>query len=75
MGPGKVNQVAFSRDGQVLVAAVDDGTVRLWESATGRSLATLHPAGGVVWAIAFSPDGRRLAAAMNDGSAQLWDTP
>jgi len=32
---GKVNSVAFCRDGRSIVSGSDDGTVRLWSAATG----------------------------------------
>ena len=51
--------VAFSPDGRRLASAGDDGTVRLWDPATGAELATLTGHTGRVTAVAFSPDGRR----------------
>jgi dipeptidyl aminopeptidase/acylaminoacyl peptidase len=65
--------VAFSPDGRRLATAGWDGTARLWDVASGESLAVLRGHDGVVAAVAFSPDGRRLATASWDGTARLWD--
>jgi len=54
--------VTLSRDGQVLVSGNEDGTVRLWDTDTGRPLATLQGHTGGVRRVALSADGRLLAS-------------
>jgi WD40 repeat protein len=57
-----VSGIAFSPDGKVLASADVDGTLRLWETATGKQRAVLR--GTIAFAaVAFSPDGKLVAGA------------
>jgi WD40 repeat protein len=71
---GLILAVAFGPNGKLLASGGNDGMVRLWDTATGRSLARLPVPGAGVRAVAFAPDGKAVAAADNDGTVLLWDT-
>jgi WD40 repeat protein len=70
---GAVNSVAYSPNGSRIASGSSDGTVRVWDSITGQTLAELKgdPAG--VMSVAFSPDGTRLATGTWDGASKVWD--
>ncbi|MGA7932926.1 MAG: WD40 repeat domain-containing protein, partial [Kovacikia sp.] len=69
---GAVNSISFNRNGQTLVSASADGTVKLWDPH-GKLLKTLkaHNA-AIVYNVSFSRDGQTLACANADGTIQLW---
>jgi len=56
-----VYAVAFSADGRLLASNGRDGSVHIWEAATGRHRESFSPEIGSIWAVAFSPDGETIA--------------
>ncbi|MBH0776624.1 toll/interleukin-1 receptor domain-containing protein [Nocardia bovistercoris] len=71
---GIVYGVAFSVDGATVVSGGSDGTVRLWDTATGRQLgAPMTGHASAVETVAFGPDGRRVVSGGSDKSVRMWD--
>jgi serine/threonine protein kinase/WD40 repeat protein len=72
---GAIN-LALSPSGRVLAVLDKTGTVTLLDTARGRILSQLEPAGGEMetsWrAMAFSPTGRDLAVGSTQGMISLW---
>ena len=76
----KVGGVAVSPDGKTIASASSDGTVGLWDTATGKaSHAPLKSTEGGFESVAFSPDGKYLATGEGGktgsagGQIVLWD--
>ncbi len=68
-----VASVAFRPQANQLASGSDDGTVILWNLATGRRSRTLGGDGNPISAVAFSPDGKLLASADTGGAVTLWN--
>jgi WD40 repeat protein len=62
-----------TRDGSRLVGASGDNLARIWNTATGALIATLHGHTSSVESARFSPDGTRVVTSSFDNTARLWD--
>ncbi|KAK4149159.1 hypothetical protein C8A00DRAFT_47166 [Chaetomidium leptoderma] len=71
--PSGVHAVAFSPDGWLIVSGSYDGTVRVWDAATGAERRMLRGHSGSVRAVAFSPDGRLIVSGSSDKTVRVWD--
>src|SRR5262249_12361117 len=69
----KVDAVAFHPDGKRLATADGQGTIKLWDFATGRQLRTYRGHSSNFTGMVFSPDGRFLVTANWDGTSRIWD--
>jgi RNA polymerase sigma factor (sigma-70 family) len=68
----RVKWVDFSPDGKKLATASWDGTLGLWEVATGKRLCTFRGHKGFVNCVRFTPDGKKLISGAED-NIRLWD--
>ena len=69
----EVTDVAWSPDGKRLGTSSADGTIKIWDTATGDLLITLpHPDGEEYRSLVWSPDGRTLAAGTGQGRIHLY---
>ena len=65
--------VSFSPDGKRLASVAWDGTLRLWNVASGELLDVLTERGGHFRDVKFAPDGQTIVTSGNDGTVRLWD--
>ena len=72
-GPdSSVTALAFSPDGRRLIAGHYDGTLTLFEVATGKLVHNNAGHRGAVPSAAFSPDGARLVSTGDDKVTKVW---
>ncbi|MGH9779796.1 MAG: WD40 repeat domain-containing protein, partial [Candidatus Acidiferrales bacterium] len=69
-----VQSVSISPDGLWVASASADGTVKIWEAASGGEVRALRGHGGPVLAVSFSPTGRWIATGGYDTTVRIWET-
>ena len=67
--------IAFAPGGERIATGCDDGTVRVWDAATGRTIGPTRSLRGPALAVAFDRDGRTLIAADAHGLVRTWSLP
>ena len=70
---GWVCAVDFSPDGNLLVSASSDYSIKVWDIKTKKCLNTLRGHTRWIRTVAFSPDGKQLVSGSGDYTIKLWD--
>lgn len=72
--PESIHAAAFSPDGKQTATGSGDGSVRLFDAATGKEIRLLGKHPDTVWGVVFSPDGKTVASCgRRDAVVRLWD--
>lgn len=64
--------VAVSPDGRLVATGISEGSVWIWDTVTGKEVATLPAVTASAMCVAFHPDGETLAVGYADGTIRLW---
>ena len=68
--------VAFLPDGQHIVSSSSDGTIRMWNPKTGKTVGgpfTINTNSVYFNSVAFSPDGQRTVSGSFDRTIHVWN--
>ena len=65
--------LAWAPDGKTFATAGADGTVRVWDAASGKEVRQLRQTGVYYNSVLFEPDGKRLIAGGTEGGLHLLD--
>lgn len=68
-----VRGVAISTDGNWIVSASEDQTVKVWDALTGKEKHSLTGHKEIVLSAAISPDGKWIVSGGNDKTVKVWD--
>ncbi|KPI25794.1 WD-40 repeat-containing protein [Actinobacteria bacterium OV320] len=68
-----VRRIAWSPDGRLLATASRDGTARIYDARSGRTLLVLSCDDVMVECVAWSPDSARVATVGRDRVVRIWD--
>ncbi len=68
-----VYYAALSTDGNRIVSASRDNTVRIWDANTGKMLQKLEGHTAQVNSASFSCDGKYIVSASDDKTVRIWD--
>ena len=70
-----IQDIAFSRDGKILIAGNCDrgGRINLWDTTSGRKIRSLRSDCSNKIALAVSADGNLLASGGDNSSLQIWE--
>jgi WD40 repeat protein len=69
---GRIKVVTCSPDGQLLLTAFEDGTVKITKTKTGELKASLTKGDGIISAGAFRHDSQAIALGSTTGAASVW---
>jgi WD40 repeat protein len=70
----KVNRLAWDKNANLVVTGSDDGSLKIWNGATGKPIGMPIELGSPVYGVAFSPDGLLILTMCSSGKTNLWDS-
>ncbi|MDR1555509.1 MAG: protein kinase, partial [Tannerellaceae bacterium] len=68
------NSVCFSSDGRQVLSGYGNGSIRLWDTATGKCIRTFREHANVIKSFSLSPGGQWVLSGGWDKAIRLWDT-
>lgn len=66
-----INSAIFTKDGQSIISASDDSTIRIWD-LNGKTIKVFNPQQGFINSVVISPDGDNIATAGENKTVKIW---
>jgi WD40 repeat protein/Flp pilus assembly protein TadD len=73
--PDRINDLAFSPDGALLLTAHESGSAQLWDVTTRKPVGPPAVLLGSICAVRFTPDGKTCVCVAADGTVRRWPVP
>jgi len=72
--PDPIHYATFSPDGRSIASISSDGSIHIWDIASGQTALELLPAlDFIIHAMAISPTGTFVVISLNDNTIRVWD--
>lgn len=68
-----INSIAINPDGQTLISASNDKTIKVWNLNNGDEIFTITPELDIIKSLVISPDGHTLVSGNINGIIQVWN--
>ena len=68
-----VSMVKFSADGNNLITASWDKTIKIWDKQTGKKICGFEGHNEKVTSIHYSPDEKYIVSGSYDKTVKIWD--
>lgn len=68
-----IQSLAISPDGQKIISASSDNTLKVWELVIGKELYTINGHSDWIRAVAITPNGEKIVSASDDCTLKVWD--
>lgn len=68
-----LNQIKYTRDGDVLFSVAKDKNLCAWFTSNGERLGTYHGHQGAIWTVDVSPNTKLVATGAADNTVKLWN--
>ncbi|MDA8744216.1 serine/threonine protein kinase [Rubripirellula amarantea] len=72
--PGTVWSIDFTPDGKNIAAAIEDGSIRIWNVDDQTLLKSFNAHRGITWMVVYHPTLPLLMSSGDDGAVRLWNS-
>jgi WD40 repeat protein len=73
ISPSKIKRISWSPDDTLIVAACENGTVKLWDAQQRTLLYSLEGHTKAVWSAYLTKNNKKIISSGLDGAIRIWD--